>query len=71
VAISATIPSVFSGLGTAWLGREDSNYHMVESKSKALPLGDAPTDYPECDGPIAAGIPSICSTSGVETIWGK
>ena len=26
----------------AWLGREDSNLRMVESKSTALPLGDAP-----------------------------
>ena len=28
--------------GTAWLGREDSNLRMAESKSAALPLGDAP-----------------------------
>ena len=28
---------------TSWLGREDSNLRMVESKSTALPLGDAPT----------------------------
>jgi hypothetical protein len=42
VAISATIPPVFSELGNAWLGREDSNLRMVESKSTALPLGDAP-----------------------------
>jgi hypothetical protein len=27
---------------TAWLGREDSNLRMAESKSAALPLGDAP-----------------------------
>ena len=27
----------------AWLGREDSNLRMAESKSAALPLGDAPT----------------------------
>src|ERR1700730_6341546 len=26
---------------TAWLGREDSNLRMAESKSAALPLGDA------------------------------
>jgi hypothetical protein len=26
-----------------WLGREDSNLRMTESKSVALPLGDAPT----------------------------
>jgi site-specific DNA recombinase len=25
-----------------WLGREDSNLRMTESKSVALPLGDAP-----------------------------
>ena len=28
--------------GDVWLGREDSNLRMVESKSTALPLGDAP-----------------------------
>ncbi len=27
---------------TAWLGREDSNLRMAESKSAALPLGYAP-----------------------------
>jgi hypothetical protein len=27
-----------------WLGREDSNLRMTESKSVALPLGDAPSD---------------------------
>ena len=27
----------------AWLGREDSNLRMAESKSAALPLGDAPS----------------------------
>jgi hypothetical protein len=27
---------------SAWLGREDSNLRMAESKSAALPLGDAP-----------------------------
>jgi hypothetical protein len=27
---------------TVWLGREDSNLRMAESKSAALPLGDAP-----------------------------
>ena len=30
-------------LDKIWLGREDSNLRMVESKSTALPLGDAPT----------------------------
>ena len=29
--------------GYAWLGRQDSNLGMVESKSTALPLGDAPS----------------------------
>src|ERR1019366_1995276 len=29
--------------GNAWLGREDSNLRMAESKSAALPLGDAPS----------------------------
>ncbi len=28
--------------GTGWLGREDSNLRMAESKSAALPLGYAP-----------------------------
>ncbi len=30
--------------GNAWLGRQDSNLGMAESKSAALPLGYAPTD---------------------------
>jgi hypothetical protein len=30
-----------------WLGREDSNLRMGESKSPALPLGDAPIDLSE------------------------
>jgi hypothetical protein len=29
--------------GASWLGREDSNLRMTESKSVALPLGDAPS----------------------------
>ncbi len=29
-------------VGAAWLGREDSNLRVAESKSAALPLGDAP-----------------------------
>jgi hypothetical protein len=28
-----------------WLGREDSNLRMAESKSAALPLGDAPNAF--------------------------
>jgi hypothetical protein len=34
----------FSKSENGWLGREDSNLRMVESKSTALPLGDAPPD---------------------------
>ena len=41
-----------------WLGREDSNLRMVESKSTALPLGDAPITCLESGGTIAARIPS-------------
>jgi hypothetical protein len=32
-------------IGNAWLGREDSNLHMAESKSATLPLGKAPIAY--------------------------
>ena len=32
----------FSSSNNRWLGREDSNLRMAESKSAALPLGDAP-----------------------------
>ena len=30
-----------------WLGRQDSNLGMPESKSGALPLGDAPLNQPK------------------------
>ena len=44
-----------SDLGTAWLGREDSNLRMGESKSPALPLGDAPKlSGKRRDGPCRA-----------------
>src|SRR5882757_9417046 len=47
----------------AWLGREDSNLRMGESKSPALPLGDAPTDGLESGG---AGLARISSgTAGL------
>jgi hypothetical protein len=36
--------------GNAWLGREDSNLRMAESKSAALPLGYAPTRRRGCLG---------------------
>jgi hypothetical protein len=39
---SAGIGAQYSEHRTAWLGREDSNLRMGESKSPALPLGDAP-----------------------------
>ena len=40
-----------------WLGREDSNLRMGESKSPALPLGDAPIDCLESGGADLARIP--------------
>src|SRR5437660_8026208 len=36
-------PDVTSRDCTGWLGREDSNLRMAESKSAALPLGYAPS----------------------------
>jgi hypothetical protein len=42
---------------TAWLGREDSNLRMGESKSPALPLGDAPKPVAENGGTRPARIP--------------
>jgi hypothetical protein len=30
VGLSVTIPASFSGSGTAWLGREDSNRRMAK-----------------------------------------
>jgi hypothetical protein len=41
--VSIAIGRSGSMADNAWLGREDSNLRMVESKSTALPLGDAPT----------------------------
>src|SRR5262249_31019036 len=41
---------------TGWLGRQDSNLGMAESKSAALPLGYAPPRNRPCGGrTIAAG----------------
>jgi hypothetical protein len=41
--------------GLPWLGREDSNLRMGESKSPALPLGDAPKlSGKRRDGPCRA-----------------
>jgi hypothetical protein len=66
--LSATIGGIFPEPQTAWLGREDSNLRMVESKSTALPLGDAPITCLESGGTIAARIPSgnARSIEGVE-----
>jgi hypothetical protein len=47
----------FSETRTAWLGREDSNLRMGESKSPALPLGDAPIELSETRR-MTARIPS-------------
>src|ERR1700687_5412410 len=47
---------------TAWLGREDSNLRMVESKSTALPLGDAPTDCLESRGTTSLPADSLSAT---------
>ena len=41
----------FQGLREVWLGREDSNLRMAESKSAALPLGDAPIRRRRRHGP--------------------
>ena len=47
---NAAVPRGLSGIHmlargdrTGWLGREDSNLRMAESKSAALPLGYAPS----------------------------
>jgi hypothetical protein len=48
----------FSKNRNGWLGREDSNLRMVESKSTALPLGDAPIAVFGKRRTIAAQIPS-------------
>lgn len=37
------LPGQYSGLWMIWMGRQGSNLRMAESKSAALPLGDAPT----------------------------
>jgi hypothetical protein len=49
-AFSAMVRGRFPDRRTAWLGREDSNLRMGESKSPALPLGDAPMTGPESGG---------------------
>ena len=48
----------FSENRNGWLGREDSNLRMGESKSPALPLGDAPIDSLESGGTELPRIPS-------------
>jgi len=56
--LSPSDRDIFSRRRTGWLGREDSNLRMVESKSTALPLGDAPISCLEGGG---TGIPRIPS----------
>jgi hypothetical protein len=42
-AVSNRLPvKKFNEINKYWLGRQDSNLGMAESKSAALPLGDAP-----------------------------
>jgi hypothetical protein len=41
-------PKILSHLGFDWLGRQDSNLGMAESKSAALPLGYAPKVPSDC-----------------------
>jgi hypothetical protein len=43
---------IFSKSQTAWLGRQDSNLGMAESKSAALPLGYAPKRSQEMTAPL-------------------
>jgi hypothetical protein len=55
---NAIAPRHLPILAKYWLGREDSNLRMVESKSTALPLGDAPICCLESGGPGLPRIPS-------------
>jgi hypothetical protein len=48
----------FSETRNAWLGREDSNLRMGESKSPALPLGDAPMAGLAAQGKMLPRLPS-------------
>ena len=49
--------------GTGWLGRQDSNLGMAESKSAALPLGYAPipSDWRRPPGPAAQHSDGACA----------
>ena len=42
IAPAKAFPESIQMVMRFWLGREDSNLRMAESKSAALPLGDAP-----------------------------
>jgi hypothetical protein len=46
--LCAWAPHAPNAPATGWLGREDSNLRMAESKSAALPLGYAPTHRRDC-----------------------
>src|SRR5476649_1598863 len=52
------------GGGGGWLGRKGSNLRMLESKSSALPLGDAPAG---CGGSAPGADPYKASRAGPQT----
>src|SRR5690242_17489378 len=52
--LPSTANSFFPGTRLIWLGRQDSNLGMAESKSAALPLGYAPLRW-ETGRTIPAG----------------
>src|SRR5579883_1646054 len=54
----ASSPPEADGPYAGWLGREDSNLRMAESKSAALPLGYAPTAASE--GPAGSSCAFRC-----------
>src|SRR5258708_39079490 len=72
--ISRTVSNYLESLRNSWLGREDSNLRMVESKSTALPLGDAPRFGPVGKRrTLAAATPdsngSRCTAAGSAPLW--
>jgi hypothetical protein len=66
--LSASTGNFLSETHTGWLGREDSNLRMVESKSTALPLGDAPTDCQESGGTGLAPADSLRPRRSIEGV---
>src|SRR3569833_3746994 len=57
---AASADSIAKSIYIKWLGCQDSNLGMLESKSSALPLGDTPTKH--ADSSTLAG---ACSTSAL------